>query len=78
MKLKAWRKAWRVTPFEVAEALDCTRQAVHVYERELGDGGRLPPSDKLEALIRFTGGAVTPNDWFDIPAILSTVRPEAE
>ncbi len=60
MKLRDWRLAQGLSPEQLGEAIECTRQAVHRYEK-----GKVPKPTMMERIVAFTGGAVTPNEWFD-------------
>ena len=60
--LKGWRLENRLSQRRLAEILEVSDMAIGRWERE----GALPERKAWQALIDFTGGAVTPNDWFTI------------
>lgn len=62
MKLSEWRKAKDLKPVDVAALIGCTTVALGRYER-----GRVPEPGKLQKIIEVTGGAVTANDFFEVP-----------
>ncbi len=49
---------------EFAALIGVTRQAVHRYKT----GERVPDQAIMASIFEVTGGAVTPNDFFNIPA----------
>ena len=63
MKLKAWLKE--------------TGRTVDGFAKEIGEppptvrkwvyGQRIPNQDNMSRIVTATGGAVTPNDFFDLP-----------
>lgn len=62
MKLLDWRKAQNITQTEAAEKIGVTPVSFGRYE-----GGRVPEPQTLQKIIEVTGGAVTANDFFEIP-----------
>lgn len=64
MKLATWRKLKGLSQADLAETLGLSnRVSVARYE-----GGRKPDAEVLQKIIDVTEGAVTANDWFDVPA----------
>lgn len=61
--LKTWRQRAGLTQEALAAALGVSDMAVSRWER-----GGLPEKEAWQRLIDFTRGAVTPDDWFTIPA----------
>ncbi len=61
--LKIWRQKQGLSQEALADALAVSDMAVSRWER-----GGLPEKQAWQRLIDFTEGAVTPNDWFSIPA----------
>jgi transcriptional regulator with XRE-family HTH domain len=59
MRLKDWLTDRDVTAAAFAVRIGVTPQAVHRYLL-----GRKPRSDVLVAILKATGGQVTPNDFF--------------
>lgn len=64
MKLRAWRRANNLTVREAADRLGVTFHTIYRYEQ----GKVVPPPDKMRQIIALSGGAVTPDDFFDVPA----------
>ena len=62
-RLRTWREAKGMTLEELGAEIGVSGVAVGRYE-----AGRPPKADVLRQIILFTGGEVTANDWFDIPA----------
>lgn len=65
MKLSNWRKAQNppLTLADVAKRIDRSEAATSRYEN-----GRVPEPDTMRRIHDLTGGAVTPNDFYDIPS----------
>ena len=64
IKLRQWREANNLSMEEVAERLGVSgRMTIYRYER-----GRVPEPDTLQKIIEITEGAVTADDWFEVPA----------
>lgn len=51
------------TQAEVGEGIDRDQSSVHRYCK-----GRIPDREAMVRLYHFTGGLVTPNDWYGIGA----------
>lgn len=62
--LRRWRTARKLTQAAFGELIGCGWNAVWRYENE----GRIPEAAILQRIIDATGGAVTPNDFFDLDA----------
>lgn len=56
-----------------AESIGVSRQALHRYKR----GERRPEWDVLERIVRVTEGAVTPNDFIELPERVLSAPNEA-
>lgn len=69
MKLKAWREREGKSLKDVADALDINDIAtVFRWEQEPGvSSRRIPTEGYMRRLYRVTRGAVTPNDFYDLP-----------
>lgn len=63
MKLPEWRILEKLTLAEAAGRIGVTAVAFGRYER-----GRVPDPARLQKIIEVTGGKVTANDFFAIPA----------
>lgn len=59
MKLADWLKETNTRRYVFAEKIGVTPQMITVY----CDGSTWPARDKMEAIIRETGGRVTANDF---------------
>lgn len=72
MRLAKYLTDHNHTDAEFAAKIEVTRQAVHRYK--VGD--RIPDQATMSKIFEATGGAVTPNDFFNItespPASSST------
>ncbi|HEV2746628.1 MAG TPA: helix-turn-helix transcriptional regulator [Allosphingosinicella sp.] len=64
MRLVEWRRDKGLTQQELADALRITQPSVSEMERR---SGSLPSRAVMTAIYRFTAGAVTPNDFYDLP-----------
>lgn len=61
MKLADYLKANKIKRHQFAALIGVSPQMITVY----CDGTVWPPRDKMEAILRETAGAVTPNDFID-------------
>jgi transcriptional regulator with XRE-family HTH domain len=61
-KLRQWREGQRLSQAEAGDKVGVSAVAWGRYER-----GRVPEPEVLQKIITVTQGAVTANDWFDIP-----------
>jgi transcriptional regulator with XRE-family HTH domain len=64
-KLKAWRRARKLTVTQAADLVPCTRQTWHSWERGIDKGGSIPPSNMMTRVCELTG--VEPNDFYVLP-----------
>lgn len=63
MKLSAYLDQHQITAAEFARRVGASKSAVGRWCR----GIRTPDADAMKAIATETGGAVMPNDFFDIP-----------
>jgi transcriptional regulator with XRE-family HTH domain len=61
-KLKTWRRARRLSQEALGAQLGVSAVAIGRYEM-----GRVPEAAVLQKLIDLTGGAITANDFFELP-----------
>ncbi|WP_439813998.1 helix-turn-helix domain-containing protein [Zavarzinia sp. CC-PAN008] len=64
MRFAEWRREQGLTLEEVAEKIGRHHSSVSRYER----GTRMPDPEAMAAIVRETGGAVQPNDFYTLPA----------
>jgi hypothetical protein len=64
MTLRDWLDREDVRPTQFATAIGRTPEAVRRYIA----GDRIPDKDTMPLIATATGGEVTPNDFFGIPA----------
>lgn len=70
MKLAAWRKQEGLSQDELATALETTQGYVSRIERPArAKDFRMPGLRMMIDIYRLTAGAVTPNDFYDLPKI---------
>lgn len=69
MRLRDWREAQMLTQQALAKNLGCAQATVHRWET----GHRRPHPHQMIRIVAITGGAVTANDFYDLP-----VPPAAE
>lgn len=69
MRLAKWRKDREMSQQDVADAIGCTQPYVSAIERSISLGGYMPGRTLAIAIYRLTKGAVTPNDFYDLPPI---------
>lgn len=67
MKLAAWRKRAAMTQAALAELLGCSQSYISQIERATDP--MVPSKDALARIYEVTGGAVEPNDFYDLPAL---------
>lgn len=60
--LRTWRKAKDLSRAELGELVGVTAVAIGRYEN-----GRVPDANVLQKIIDVSGGAVTANDFFEVP-----------
>lgn len=63
-KLGKYLEKKNIKPQEFAQEIDVCRYTVDRYI----DGSRKPKDHIKEKIFYVTGGEITPNDWFDLPA----------
>lgn len=63
MKLHLYLSENKITEAAFAEAIGVTRISVARYK-----AGRVPEAEVMDRIIEATSGAVTPNDFFDLPS----------
>lgn len=73
MRLAAWRKAEGKTQEWLADQLGCTQSYISQIER--AEEPIIPRRAVMLKIVRLTGGAVQPNDFYDLPQ--SDAPPEA-
>jgi DNA-binding XRE family transcriptional regulator len=76
-KLRTWRMAQEKSVNDAAAEVGCTRQTWHSWE----SGSNIPSADFMAKLIALTNGAVTANDFYDLPThsnppVLNTGMPK--
>ena len=62
MKLADYLSQNKLSEAEFAEQIGVSQAAVNRYKR-----GRTPSPEQMREIIAKTGGAVQPNDFFDMP-----------
>jgi hypothetical protein len=62
MKLADWLEAHSITDARFGEMIGAARQAVHRYRA----GGRVPDKVMMSRIVKVTGGAVSPNDFYEV------------
>jgi transcriptional regulator with XRE-family HTH domain len=62
-KLGDWRRAKGLTQEDLGAKLGCEKPTVARYEA----GTRIPERDTMRRIYVVTDGAVTPNDFYDLP-----------
>jgi len=65
MKLGEWLNREALKPTEFAARIARTSEAVRRYVA----GDRIPDRDTMPLIVEQTRGEVTPNDFFDLPAL---------
>lgn len=67
VRLVEWRKEKGWTQDELADALDCSQPFVSLIERR--SNPQIPGRDQMIRIHRLTKGAVSPNDFYDLPPL---------
>jgi transcriptional regulator with XRE-family HTH domain len=67
VRLAEWRKAQSWTQEELADALGCSQPFVSLIERSANP--QIPGREQMLNIYRLTRGEVTPNDFYDLPAL---------
>ena len=62
MNLASFLKSKAISDSDFADRVGVSRQAIHRYK----NGERIPEKPVLSKIYKVTGGAVTPNDFFDM------------
>lgn len=73
MLLGDWRRREGLTQQEIADALGCIVTTVARYEA----GARIPGPTVMIDIYTLTGGAVQPNDFYDLPPLAASKMREA-
>ncbi|MGC2853931.1 helix-turn-helix domain-containing protein [Novispirillum sp. DQ9] len=73
MKLADYMKVHGLGPSEMARRLKVSHATVSRYR----DGDRVPEPDVMRRIVEETGGAVLPNDFYDLPSDPEADRPAA-
>lgn len=68
MKLAEWRRNQRLTQQQLADDLGCIVTSVARYETGL----RRPEDAVMQKIYQRTGGAVQPNDFYELPPLRPT------
>jgi putative transcriptional regulator len=63
MKLSVYLAENNLSDADFAAAIGVTRQAVHRYRT----GERIPDQPTMAKIVEAANGAVTPNDFFNVP-----------
>jgi transcriptional regulator with XRE-family HTH domain len=67
MRLAEWRKQEGHTQQQLADLLDTAQSWIALIERS--HDPKVPAPDLMLRIFALTRGAVTPNDFYDLPAI---------
>lgn len=67
MKLVQWRKGAAITQDALAELLGCSQPYVSQIERSMDP--TIPRPDLMVKIFLITQGAVSPNDFYDLPVL---------
>jgi len=73
MKLADYLSRHGITEKAFGELISASQAAINRYKR-----GRVPTPEHMRSIIEKTGGAVTPNDFFDVPGQGDEMPPGAE
>jgi transcriptional regulator with XRE-family HTH domain len=70
VRLSKWRIDKGLTQRQLADELGCTQTAISLIERGTDQPDSIiPRRDLMLKIFRFTKGEVTPNDFYDLPAL---------
>jgi transcriptional regulator with XRE-family HTH domain len=70
MKLRAWREDAGLSRRELAEKLSTDTATIYRWELDLGHADkRIPALGFMSRLHQLTRGAVSPNDFYDLPPL---------
>lgn len=64
-KLRNWRRLQGLSQAEAAEKLGVARRTWHQWEQ----GAIVPGPANMIELVTLTGGAVQPNDFYELPSL---------
>jgi transcriptional regulator with XRE-family HTH domain len=67
VRLAEWRKQQSYTQQQLATELDTAQSWIALIER--AHDPKVPAPDLMRRIYRLTRGAVTPNDFYDLPPI---------
>lgn len=67
MRLAEWRKQEGYTQQRLADELETAQSWIALIERS--NDAKVPAPELMRRIYRLTRGAVTPNDFYDLPAI---------
>lgn len=67
MRLADWRKQNGYTQQQLADELDTAQSWIALIER--ANDAKVPSADLMKRIYLLSRGAVTPNDFYDLPAI---------
>ena len=71
MRLRDWRAQEDLSPKEMAALIDVATNSYYRYElAPTARDFRLPLSEIMLNIVRVTGGAVLPNDFYDLDSVL--------
>jgi len=63
MYFKEYIRAKNITQAEVAAALGVSQGLISSW----ANGDRIPTKENMQRIVAYTGGAVMPNDFYDLP-----------
>lgn len=66
MQLKVWCEQNKVNYSDLSRRLGAKSPET---ARRYVEGARIPSEEQMRAIFRVTGGAVTPNDFYDLPPL---------
>ena len=75
MRLVEWRKSEGLTQDELADLFGCTQPVISALERT---GNSVPRPDLMLKIYRKTFGAVSPNDFYNLPVLEQLTLPMEE
>lgn len=62
-KLRNWRRLNQLSQADAASKMQVARRTWHQWER----GAVVPGPEHMVNLVRLCGGAIEPNDFYDVP-----------
>lgn len=69
-KMRGWRRDQGLTQGQAGELAGVTRKTWHEWET----GKTRPSGDQMERLYQVTGGAIEPNDFYNLPPVAATAK----